>query len=155
VDRHLSTDDVRISRQPDYIGSVWEEFLVPDTAKVIAWFDDPYWHFPAIVRNQYGSGTLTYESTFLSDTLQEALIRDLLKRLGMTGPDQTLPPAVKIRHGRNREGKLLHYYLNFSGAEQTVPYPYTDGTDLLTGNAVKHGKNLQIGPWDLVIVSEP
>lgn len=136
-------------------GSVWEEFLNPDTAKVIAWFDDPYWHFPAITRNEYGSGALTYEGTFLSDKLQEEVIRDVLKRLGMTGPDQQLPPAVKIRSGRNREGKLLHYYLNFSGAKQTVAYPYMDGTDLLTGNAIQHGKNLEIGPWDLVILSEP
>src|SRR5215467_8469027 len=46
-------------------GSVWEEFLVPDTAQVVTSFADRYWHFPAITRNQYGSGTLTYEGTVL------------------------------------------------------------------------------------------
>jgi len=135
-------------------GSVWEEFLVPDTAKVLTWFDDPYWHFPAITRNDYGAGSLTYEGTFLSDTLQRALIRDLLKHVGLTGPDEELPPAVKVRHGRNRLGKRLHYYLNFSGTEQTVSYPYADGADLLTGGVIQHGKSLKLGPWDLVIVSE-
>ena len=135
-------------------GSVWEEFLVPDTAKVITWFDDPYWHSPAITRNDYGAGSLTYEGTFLSDTLQRALIRNLLKQVGMTGPDQELPPAVKVRHGLNREGKLLHYYLNFSGAEQIVSYPYADGADLLTDRAIQHGKSFEVGPWDLVIVCE-
>ena len=135
-------------------GSVWEEFLVPDTAKVITWFDDPYWHFPAITRNDYGAGSLTYEGTFLSDTLQRALIRDLLKQVGITGPDEELPPAVKVRHGRNRLGKRLHYYLNFSGTEQTVSYPYGNGADLLTGSVIQHEKSLKLGPWDLVIVSE-
>ena len=135
-------------------GSVWEEFLVPDSAKVVAWFDDPYWHFPAITRNNFGAGSLTYEGTFLSDPLQREVIRNLLKQLGTTGPDQELPPVVKVRHGRNRQGNLLHYYLNFSGVEQTVSYPYVDGEDLITSASVQRGKSLKIAPWDLVIVSE-
>src|SRR5205814_2972597 len=31
-------------------GAIWEEFLIPDTAEVIASCDDPYWNFPAITR---------------------------------------------------------------------------------------------------------
>lgn len=135
-------------------GSVWEEFLVPDTAKTLAWFDDPEWHFPAITRNDYGAGSLTYEGTFLSDTLQRAVIRDVLKQVHIAGPDEELPPAVKVRHGRNRQGKLLHFYLNFSRTEQTVAYPYGDGADLLTGSLIQRGTGLKLGPWDLVIVSE-
>ena len=135
-------------------GSVWEEFLVPDTAEVVASFNDPYWHYPAITRNQYGRGGLTYEGTFLTDTLQREVIRDTLKRVGLTGPDQTLPAAVKVRHGRNRQGKLLHYYLNFSGKEQLAPYSYGNGTDLLTGASVQQGQTLKLAPWDLSIVSE-
>jgi beta-galactosidase len=135
-------------------GSVWEEFLVPETAQVLASFDDRYWHFPAITRNHYGSGTLTYEGTFLSDALQRAIVRDVLQRAGLTGPDQDLPSVVKVRHGRNRQGKLLHYYLNFSGDKETVSYPYGDGSDLLSGTAVHHGEKLQLNPWDLAIVRE-
>src|SRR5579859_1625414 len=135
-------------------GSVWEEFLLPDTAEVIASFDDPYWHFPAITRNRYGSGTLTYEGTFLTDSLQLAVIRDVLKRAGLTGPDQNLPGTVKVRHGRNAQGKLLHYYLNFSGEEQSAPYSYGNGSDLLTGASLKSGQTLKLKPWDLAIVAE-
>ena len=40
------------------MGAIWEEFLIPDTAEVIASFDDPYWKFPAITRNHYGNGIL-------------------------------------------------------------------------------------------------
>src|SRR5204862_5166697 len=32
-------------------GSVWEEFLMPDTAEVLASFHDRYWHFTAITVN--------------------------------------------------------------------------------------------------------
>ena len=135
-------------------GSVWEEFIVPETAEVITSFDDPYFHFPALTRNQYGSGTLTYEGTFLTNALQREVIRDVLKRAGLTGPDQTLPTSVKVRHGRDAQGRLLHYYLNFSGEEQSATYSYGNGFDLLTGSAIRQRQELRIKPWDLVIVEE-
>jgi len=135
-------------------GSVWEEFLIPDTAQVIASFEDPYWHFPAITRNQFGSGTLIYEGTYLTEPLQRALIHDALGRAGLTGPDQALPEQVKVRHGRNAQGKLLHYYLNFSGQEQSVSYAYAHGTELLTHTPVAQGQTLKLQPWDLAIIAE-
>jgi len=135
-------------------GSVWEEFLIPDTAEVVASLDDPYWHFPAITRNRYGNGTLTYEGTFLTDSLQSKVIRDVLKRAGLTAADQNLPNVVKVRHGQNAQGKLLHYYLNFSGAEQSLSYPYGNGSDLLTNTSVREGETLKLKPWDLAIVAE-
>jgi beta-galactosidase len=136
-------------------GSVWGEFLLPDTAEVVASFDDPYWKFPAITRNRHGSGTLTYEGTVLTDALQREVIRDVLTRAGLAGPDQRLPGQVKVRHGRNARQKVLHYYLNFSGNQQAFTYPYGNGSDLLTGTAVRSGATVTLKPWDLVIVMEP
>ncbi len=136
-------------------GSIWQEFLVPDTAQVIESFDDPYWHFPAITRNRYGSGSLTYEATVVTDRLQREIVLDVLKRAGLTGPDQSLPGAVKVRHGRTRDGKLIHYYFNFSGETQTVEYPYGSGTELLANTSIRHGGTLTLRPWDLAIVIEP
>lgn len=136
------------------MGSVWQEFLVPDTAQTLASFDDPYWHFPAITRNKYGAGTLTYEATFPSDALQREIIRDAAQRAGLTGPDQNLPNVVKVRHGRNAQGKLLHYYLNYSGSKQSVDYAYASGTDLHTDASVTKGQALTIGAWNLAIIAE-
>jgi len=135
-------------------GSVWEEFLMPDTAEVVATFDHAYWHFPAITRNRYGNGALTYEGTVLSDVLQREVVRGALKAAGLTGPDQALPATVKVRHGRNGQGKLLHYYFNFSGAEQTMGYPHGGGTDVLTDLRIEKGQQLRLKPWDLAIVME-
>lgn len=148
----LRPDSYRVGEQNT--GSVWEEFIVPDTADVVASFDDAYWHFPAITRNKYGSGTLTYEGTLVTDTLQREVIRDILKRAGLTSPEQYLTSAVKVRHGHSRSGKLLHYYFNFSGEQQTVPYPHGYGADLLTGAPVRPGQSLTLNPWDLAIISE-
>jgi beta-galactosidase len=135
-------------------GSVWEEFIVPDTAQVVAFFDDPYWHFPAITRNKYGSGMLTYEGTNVSDRLQREIIRDVVQRAGLTNSDENLPEQVRVRHGRNRQGKLLHYYFNYSGQEQSATYAYGNGSDLLTGTAVGRRQTLNLKPWDLAIIRE-
>jgi beta-galactosidase len=135
-------------------GSVWAEFLIPETAEVVASFDHPYWNFPALTRNTYGAGTLLYEGTFVTNELQREIVRDVLKRAGLNNPDQSLPGAVKVRHGRNSQGKVLHYYLNFSGDEQSIPYPYGSGSDLLTDSHVRQGQALTLKPWDLAIVAE-
>ena len=63
-----------------------------------------------------GSGTLTYEGTFLSDKLQQAIVLDALRDSGLTGSDQQLPTAVQVEHGVNRLGKRIDYYLNYSGS---------------------------------------
>jgi len=133
-------------------GSVWQEFLVPDTAEVVASFDDPYWHFPAITRNKLWQRHPDLRGDFCDrHTAARSPFANVLKRVGLTGPDQNLPEAVRVRHGRNSHGKVLHYYLNFSGKEQTVSYPYGNGTDLLTSKLGFTGQRAQaqsVGPRD-------
>ncbi len=148
----LVPDRFKIGKQNT--GSVWAEFLIPETAKVIESLDDAYWKFPVITRNTYGSGTLTYEATNVSDGLQREIVRDCITRAGLASADQGLPESVKVRHGRNAQGKLLHYYLNFSGTSKTITYSYKNGTDLLLQKRLNKGETFTIGPWDLVIVSE-
>lgn len=114
----------------------------------------PYWHFPAITRNKYGTGRLTYEGTFLSDALQRAVVKEVLKHSGLGSPDEDLPESVRVRHGRNRRGKLLHYYFNYSGQEQAIPYSSGTGSDLLTGEPARHGQMLKLKLWDLAIIEE-
>jgi beta-galactosidase len=135
-------------------GSVWEEFLEPETAAVVASFDDPYWQYPAITRNSFGTGTLVYEATVLTDTLQREVVRDVLKRAGVANANQDLPPAVKLRNGRNSAGRLLHYYFNFSGQQQVATYSQGYGSDVLTGMVLKRGETFKLPPWDLLIIEE-
>jgi len=148
----LVPDRFKIGKQNT--GSVWAEFLIPETAKVIESLDDAYWKVPVITRNTYGSGTLTYEATNVSDDLQREIVRDCITRAGLASADQSLPESVKVRHGRNAQGKLLHYYLNFSGTSKSITYSYTSGTDLLLQKRLNKGETFTIGPWDLVIASE-
>jgi beta-galactosidase len=134
--------------------SVWVDLLMPDTAEVVASLEESNWHFPAITRNRYGSGTLTYEATVVTDVLQREIVRDAVSRAGLASVDQKLPPAVRVRHGRNSQGKVLHYYFNFSGQEECLAYPYARGLDLLTDRAVEKGANVTLRPWGVVVLLE-
>ena len=82
------------------------------------------------------------------------MVKDVLKRAGLSSPDADLPDPVRVRHGQNRQGKLLHYYFNYSGHEQLVAYIRGNGSDVLTGDPAKHGQTLKLKPWDLTIIED-
>jgi beta-galactosidase len=133
----------------------WAEFIIPEKAQPLAYYDHPFYgKWPAITRNNYGKGTLTYEGTFLSDKLQEKILFDVLKLAGLDGPDQQLAAPVRVKHGVDNAGKNLHYYLNYSSQSQTFTYPYASGTDLLTKKPVNKSQAVELAPWDLVIIEE-
>ncbi len=135
--------------------SYWAEFLMPEHAQPRAWYDHPFFgRWPAITENQYGSGTLLYEGTYLSDALQKRVLLDVLKEVALAGPDQQLPAAVWVRHGVNRLGKRLHYYFNYSGDAKSFAYSYAAGKDLLSGNTVGHSQSISLKAWDVAIVEE-
>jgi beta-galactosidase len=136
--------------------SYWAEFLMPEHAKALAYYDHPFFgKWPAITENEYGSGSLLYEGTYLSDKLQTAVIKGALEKAGLTSADQDLPAAVHVQHGVNRLGKRLHYYFNYSGDEVKVTYGHASGTNLLDGKPVANSSQLTLAPWDLAIVEEP
>ncbi len=135
--------------------SAWADMLILESATALAYYDHPFFgKYPAITRNQFGKGTLTYEGTVLSGKLQESVLLDVLKLAGLAGPDQQLPAPVRVKHGINRNGKVLHYYLNYSSNAQTFQYPYGDGTDLLAEKEVSRSQTVTLQPWDLAIIQE-
>ena len=135
--------------------SAWAEFIIPETAAPLAFYEHPFFgRYPAITRNKYGKGTVTYEGTVLSDKLQEKVMLEILKSAGLTGPDQELPSSVRVRHGIGNAGRSLHYYLNYSGDEQSFTYPYKAGVDILTNKSIEESQTVTLKGWDLVIVEE-
>ncbi len=144
---HVGAEDNKVS--------TWAEFLMPEHAQPLAYYDHPFFgKWPAITRNQYGAGTLTYEGTMLSDGLQKALVLDELKRASLAGAAQQLPATVREKDGVNGAGKAIHYYLNYASAPATFAYEHGAATDLLTGKHLNQGEQVQVGPWDVVIAEE-
>jgi beta-galactosidase len=133
----------------------WAEFLQLEHAKPLASYDHPFFgRWPAITRNQFGAGTLTYEGTFLSDPLQHAVVLDVLRDARVDGVKQSLPAQVREKSGVNGAGKTLHYFLNYSGTAQSFIYNQGPGIDLLSGRPVSNAKRVELDPWDLAIVEE-
>jgi beta-galactosidase len=133
----------------------WAEFLMPEHAKALAYYDHPFFgRWPAITENQYGAGSLLYEGTYLSDGLQKAMVLRELQALGLAGPDQTLPVAVHAVHGTDRLGHHLNYYFNYSGDPVSFQYAGAAGKDLLNNAPVAPAQQITMQPWDLEIVEE-
>ncbi len=132
----------------------WAEFLMPEHATTLASYDHPFFgRWPAITRNQYGSGSLTYEGTYLSDAAQKAVVTDVLREAKLQ-PSQALPIGVREKNGVNGMGKAVHYYLNYTGQQQSFRYARGAGSDLLTGKVIGGGQTLTLGPWDVAIIEE-
>lgn len=135
--------------------SDWAEMITLDSAEALAYYDHPFFgKYPAITRHSFGKGSLTYEGTVLSDALQMKVLLDVLQRAGVVDADQKLPPSVRSKHGVNRNGMKIHYYLNYSGQEQTFGYPHGAGLDLLTQTAIAASQKITLKPWDLILVEE-
>jgi beta-galactosidase len=135
--------------------SVWAEYLIPESAKPLAFYDHPvFGRYPALTLNSYGRGTLTYEGTYLSDKLQEMVVLEALKIAGVDLTDAALPDVVKAKHATLQDGKTVHFYLNFSAARQIFPYAYGEGTDLLSGEPATRSQKIVLGAWEAAIIKE-
>src|SRR5260370_912290 len=129
--------------------------LILEGAQPLAYYDHPFFgKYPAITRNSFGKGTLTYEGTVLSDEIQSRVLLDVLQLAGLKGPDQDLPVSIHVKHGNNREGNAIHYYMNYSSDPQTFTYVYKSGHDLLTRVAIAPSESTTLKPWDLVIIED-
>lgn len=131
----------------------WAEFLMLERAKALAYYEHPFFGgWPAITENRYGAGTLLYEGTYLSDDLQRNVLLRVLRQAGMEGADQALPSVIHVQHGRNRFGKSLSYYFNYSGKPVSFLYSGPSGNDLLTDSSLATGQHVTLKPWDVMII---
>lgn len=150
----LKGDPFHVGFDANHVNT-WAEFLQVDTATPLAFYDHSFFgRWPAITKNHFGKGTLTYEGTAVSDKLQKAIVLDEMRAAGLTGQDQQLPASVRVKHGISNDGHNLHFYLNYSSDTVSLSYPYGESIDLLKGTKLTRGKLVSIGPWDLIIAKE-
>ncbi len=133
----------------------WAELLVPETARVLAWYDHPYWgKYAAITQNRYGKGMVTYIGTLPSKTILDTLLRQAVKEAGVSSPDQELSFPLITKHGINHWGKTIRYYFNYSDAARSFRYPYGAAVNVLTGVKIGAGVTITLQPWDLLVLEE-
>lgn len=133
----------------------WGEYIIPETAKALAWYDHPYFgKYPAITINQFGKGTLLYEGTGVSDEIQEKILLEGIDRAAIRTVDQQLHWPIVTKSGINDSGKKVHYYYNYASQASSLKYPHPAGTELVSGKGITTGTTVAIGPWDVLIVEE-
>jgi beta-galactosidase len=136
------------------VANTWIDMIIPETANTLVGYDDPFFgKYPAITENKFGKGALIYEGALVSDKLQSEIIRKTALKKGLTDENQEQYPLV-LRTGTNDHGKTVHYFLNYSGNEISVPYRFRTGTDLLTGKKFEKGSSVPLKPWDVRIFAE-
>jgi beta-galactosidase len=138
---------------PDNRVSLWAKFLHLETCRALAAYDHPvFGAYPAVTRNEYGRGVLTYEGTVLTDGLQDKVVADCLARAGLRTDDENLPAGVKAKHAVLADGAACHAYFNFSAERREFTYGREQGRDLLTGAVFRTGGRIALAPWDCVLV---
>jgi beta-galactosidase len=134
---------------------VWAEYLLPDTAEPLAFYDHPvFGRYPAVTRNRFGQGTLTYEGTYLSDGLQEKVVASAIRSAGISLSDARLPAGVKVKRAALADGAPVRGYFNFTGRPQKFVCGGAGGTDILSGRRVAAEETITLAPWDLVLIRE-
>ena len=133
----------------------WAEFIIPETAKQIAVYEDPFFgRYPAITENKFGKGSFIYEGSLLTDEIQSKIVSDKASEIGLIDKDTHLSYPLVMKYGTNDLGKTIRYFLNYSGTEKSFSYFFDRGTDLLTGKTLKKGDNITLKPWDILILEE-
>ena len=133
----------------------WAEFLIPETAKPIAVYDDPFFsRYPAMTENRFGKGSFIYEGCLVTDEVQSKIVSGKALEIGLIDKDMHLSYPIVMKYGTNDQGKTIRYYLNYSNVEQSFVSGYGNGIDLLTNKQLKKGDSITLKPWDLLIVEE-
>ena len=143
---------VGLTGRPENAGArMFMELLIPEEAQVLASYDHPAWkEYAAFTRHSFGEGTAWYLGCMTDEETLASWLGDVLQGAGIAPADSTFP--VIQRKGRNEAGHLVTYYLNYSAEEQSVVHPYSDGTELFSGEPVKCGEEIWLPAWGVKIV---
>lgn len=133
----------------------WMEYLIPETAQPLAYYDHPYFsEYPAVTLNNFGQGTLLYQGSIFSDQIQTKIIREAVERAGVSNADFQFSWPLIAKSGTNEDGKAIHIYYNYSSEPLEFAYPHSGAKELVSDKQVPKGETISIAPWDLVILEE-
>lgn len=150
----LKDNPVKLDAADNYV-SDWAELLTPETCKVLAWYDHPYWgKYAAITKNNYGKGSVLYFGALPSKPMMRRLLLDEVKAAGLANDDQQLSFPVIVKNGENQYHKAVHYYFNYSGEVKEITYPHDAAINLLTGDKVEKDEKIKLEPWGLAVLEE-
>ena len=132
--------------------NTWYEFLVPETARALAYGDHPFFgRWPVITENDYGKGKLIYIGAYPSQELLDRIVRKAAVDKGIIADSEVRFPIIK-RSGVNAKGKKIDYIFNYSMTPAKVVYDHGKGVSLLDGKRMSAGDSITLDAWDVAIM---
>lgn len=133
----------------------WMELITPTTAEVLAWYDHPHWgEYAAITQNNYGKGKVTYVGCYTSAAVIRKVLERVMKDAGVWGADQELAFPLIVKTGVNDQGHTIRYYFNYSDEPVSFKNPYSEGTELLSGDSIAAGQEIKLERWGVRIIEQ-
>jgi len=149
----LLNDPFKVGNEKN-IARYWVEFIIPETAKSIATYNDLFFgKYPAVTENKFGKGSFIYEGCLMTDEMQAKIVTQKANEIGLLFKDQNLTYPIVVKSGINDQGKTIRYYLNYSKYDQSIHF-YNKGIDLLTFSVVNKNDSTILKPWGLVVIEE-
>ncbi|MGO4530650.1 beta-galactosidase [Paenibacillus sp. 2TAF8] len=133
----------------------WMELITPTTAEVLAWYDHPHWgEYAAITQNNYGKGKATYVGCYTSAAVIRKVLERVMKDAGVWGADQELAFPLIVKSGVNDQGQTIRYYFNYSDEPASFHNPHGEGTELLSGDSIATGQEIELERWGIRIIEQ-
>jgi beta-galactosidase len=147
---NLSLRFERIAPSKRFEVSDWYEFLVPETARPLAYADHPFFgKWPCITENSYGKGKLFYIGAYPSEELLEDIVHRVADEAKVRTVAGELHFPIIVKSGKNDSGKAIHYIFNYSDTTKTIANPYPDAKMLI---GKQTGQNITLEAWDVAIL---
>jgi beta-galactosidase len=146
---HTGTGEVEVEVEARLVF----ELVIPQGAEVLGTYQaDFYAGTPAVTRNTFGAGHGWYVATGLDQVGVATIVRQVLAHHDLLGPYPNTPDletTVRIAP----DGTRLVFLLNHG--DQPVELPArSDGTDLLSGDAVTCGQPVILDPHGVLVLRE-
>lgn len=145
----LSADPSRFAVPPGAAATRWVDGLQPRGATPLLYYRHPHFgRWPAVTTRAAGEGRITHVGTVPNAALAEALMRWAAPaRTGW----QDLPASMTCTGATAADGRQLRFLHNWSWTPGvvTVPEPCQD---VLTGETVPAGGDIELAAWDVRVL---
>jgi beta-galactosidase len=145
-------DGSPLALPPGAMATRWADGLQLAGAEALASYEHPHLgRWPAATTRAHGAGRITYVGTVPDAGFARALAGWLATDL--PDPWRDRPASVTVTGARDRNGDRLRFVHNWSWDAVDLPLP-TPVRDVLAGNDLPAGSQLQLTPWDVRVLRE-
>lgn len=133
------------------------ECLVPDSAEtdtLFSYVHDNWRRYSAVTGHSFGQGRAYWLGCMFEKGLLKKLLLSITKEQGILPNPGSAGFPVIVRKGRNRYGRQVIYFLNYSGKERQAVCPTGSFTELLSGGPLREGENFGLPAWGIAVLEE-